>query len=149
MGVSTKWCRLRTASIVSLICTAALGQGSRNCCAPHSATDTAAGLPCFTLCCLVRGPTPAACARLMLSCAAAVEYETQKRHYAHVDCPGHADYVKNMITGAAQVGKHMLSLPKKFHFCCPCFWSSGGHRRALWAPYTVLACTQQPPMSPF
>ncbi len=32
-----------------------------------------------------------------------VEYETDKRHYAHVDCPGHADYVKNMITGAAQV----------------------------------------------
>ena len=30
-----------------------------------------------------------------------VEYETAKRHYAHVDCPGHADYVKNMITGAA------------------------------------------------
>ena len=30
-----------------------------------------------------------------------VEYETPKRHYAHVDCPGHADYVKNMITGAA------------------------------------------------
>src|SRR5689334_16212989 len=32
-----------------------------------------------------------------------VEYETQNRHYAHVDCPGHADYVKNMITGAAQM----------------------------------------------
>jgi GTPase len=32
-----------------------------------------------------------------------VEYETDARHYAHVDCPGHADYVKNMITGAAQV----------------------------------------------
>ena len=32
-----------------------------------------------------------------------VEYETPKRHYAHVDCPGHADYVKNMITGAAQM----------------------------------------------
>ncbi|HFD2059011.1 TPA: GTP-binding protein, partial [Clostridium perfringens] len=31
-----------------------------------------------------------------------VEYETANRHYAHVDCPGHADYVKNMITGAAQ-----------------------------------------------
>ena len=31
-----------------------------------------------------------------------VEYETDDRHYAHVDCPGHADYVKNMITGAAQ-----------------------------------------------
>jgi elongation factor Tu len=32
-----------------------------------------------------------------------IEYETEKRHYAHVDCPGHADYVKNMITGAAQM----------------------------------------------
>src|SRR3712207_6488928 len=32
-----------------------------------------------------------------------VEYQTQNRHYAHVDCPGHADYVKNMITGAAQM----------------------------------------------
>ena len=37
-----------------------------------------------------------------------VEYETAKRHYAHVDCPGHADYVKNMITGAAQMGGGIL-----------------------------------------
>src|ERR1700751_287171 len=37
-----------------------------------------------------------------------VEYETEKRHYAHVDCPGHADYVKNMITGAAQMDGAML-----------------------------------------
>ena len=41
-----------------------------------------------------------------------VEYETNARHYAHVDCPGHADYVKNMITGAAQMdGSWLLLLP--------------------------------------
>src|SRR5512143_706557 len=37
-----------------------------------------------------------------------VEYETDKRHYAHVDCPGHADYIKNMITGAAQMDGAIL-----------------------------------------
>ena len=37
-----------------------------------------------------------------------VEYETEDRHYAHVDCPGHADYVKNMITGAAQMDGAIL-----------------------------------------
>src|SRR4029079_19607045 len=37
-----------------------------------------------------------------------VEYATDKRHYAHVDCPGHADYVKNMITGAAQMDGAIL-----------------------------------------
>ena len=37
-----------------------------------------------------------------------VEYSTKKRHYAHVDCPGHADYVKNMITGAAQMDGAIL-----------------------------------------
>src|SRR3989339_1142288 len=37
-----------------------------------------------------------------------VEYESDKRHYAHVDCPGHADYVKNMITGAAQMDGAIL-----------------------------------------
>ncbi len=37
-----------------------------------------------------------------------IEYETDKRHYAHVDCPGHADYVKNMITGAAQMDGAIL-----------------------------------------
>ena len=40
--------------------------------------------------------------------SAHVEYETKKRHYAHVDCPGHADYVKNMITGAAQMDGAIL-----------------------------------------
>src|ERR671926_444843 len=37
-----------------------------------------------------------------------LEYETDKRHYAHVDCPGHADYIKNMITGAAQMDGAIL-----------------------------------------
>src|SRR5512137_77812 len=37
-----------------------------------------------------------------------VEYETKRRHYAHVDCPGHADYIKNMITGAAQMDGAIL-----------------------------------------
>ncbi|MGE5405275.1 MAG: GTP-binding protein, partial [Candidatus Saccharibacteria bacterium] len=37
-----------------------------------------------------------------------VEYETGSRHYAHVDCPGHADYIKNMITGAAQMDGAIL-----------------------------------------
>ena len=39
-----------------------------------------------------------------------VEYSTDKRHYAHVDCPGHADYVKNMITGAAQMDGGILAV---------------------------------------
>src|SRR5210317_89959 len=37
-----------------------------------------------------------------------VEYETDNRHYAHIDCPGHADYIKNMITGAAQMDGAIL-----------------------------------------
>src|ERR1051325_8574524 len=40
--------------------------------------------------------------------AAHVEYESPQRHYAHVDCPGHADYIKNMITGAAQMDGAIL-----------------------------------------
>src|SRR2546422_10906249 len=39
-----------------------------------------------------------------------VEYETDKRHYAHIDCPGHADYIKNMITGAAQMDGAILGV---------------------------------------
>ena len=49
-----------------------------------------------------------------------VEYETPNRHYAHVDCPGHADYVKNMITGAAQ----MDATDKRAHPSFKTGWSS-------------------------
>ena len=47
-------------------------------------------------------------ARGLTIAIAHVEYETQKRHYAHIDCPGHADYIKNMITGAAQMDGAIL-----------------------------------------
>ncbi len=51
----------------------------------------------------VRDPT-----RVVTISSAHVEYESEKRHYAHVDCPGHADYIKNMITGAAQMDGAIL-----------------------------------------
>lgn len=47
-------------------------------------------------------------ARGLTIAIAHIEYETEKRHYAHVDCPGHADYIKNMITGAAQMDGSIL-----------------------------------------
>src|SRR6266481_6089690 len=47
-------------------------------------------------------------ARGITSAIAHVEYQTENRHYAHVDCPGHADYIKNMITGAAQMDGAIL-----------------------------------------
>src|SRR5438309_3370707 len=46
--------------------------------------------------------------KILTIAASHVEYETDKRHYAHVDCPGHADYIKNMITGAAQMDGAIL-----------------------------------------
>src|SRR5256886_739330 len=46
--------------------------------------------------------------KILTIAIAHVEYETEKRHYAHVDCPGHADYIKNMITGAAQMDGAIL-----------------------------------------
>ena len=47
-------------------------------------------------------------ARGLTIAIAHIEYETEKRHYAHVDCPGHSDYIKNMITGAAQMDGAIL-----------------------------------------
>lgn len=64
-----------------------------------------------------------------------IEYESKNRHYAHIDCPGHADYIKNMITGAAQVrhqqrpffhcffARHCLKQPLLFFFC-DCRWTA-------------------------
>src|SRR5258708_10796800 len=49
-------------------------------------------------------------ARGITIATAHVEYETGKRHYAHVDCPGHTDYIKNMITGAAQMDGAILGV---------------------------------------
>ena len=46
-----------------------------------------------------------------------VEYQTANRHYAHVDCPGHADYVKNMVTGAAQMDGAILLLLQQMVQC--------------------------------
>src|SRR5207247_1673684 len=55
-----------------------------------------------------RVPRARAARAARAAAGAHVEYETEKRHYAHVDCPGHADYVKNMITGAAQMDGAIL-----------------------------------------
>src|SRR5438309_2328622 len=48
--------------------------------------------------------------KILTIATAHVEYATEQRHYAHVDCPGHADYVKNMISGAAQMEGTILGL---------------------------------------
>ncbi len=53
-------------------------------------------------------PGPSRPTKILTIATSHVEYATDKRHYAHVDCPGHADYVKNMITGAAQMDGAIL-----------------------------------------
>ena len=67
----------------------------------------------------------------------AVEYQTEKRHYAHVDCPGHADYVKNMITGAAQACPLALRLGPVDHGPPSC--SSVLHKLLSWLCALLVA----------
>jgi elongation factor Tu len=57
---------------------------------------------------IAKGGTVRNDAKIVTIAVSHVEYETDKRHYAHVDCPGHADYIKNMITGAAQMDGAIL-----------------------------------------
>jgi elongation factor Tu len=57
---------------------------------------------------IAKGGTVRDATRVVTISSAHVEYESEKRHYAHVDCPGHADYIKNMITGAAQMDGAIL-----------------------------------------
>src|SRR6195952_1834841 len=57
---------------------------------------------------IAKGGTVRDASKIVTISVAHVEYQTEKRHYAHVDCPGHADFVKNMITGAAQMDGAIL-----------------------------------------
>jgi len=57
---------------------------------------------------IAKGGTVRDASKIVTIAVAHVEYETEKRHYAHIDCPGHADYIKNMITGAAQMDGAIL-----------------------------------------
>src|SRR3954462_2703522 len=57
---------------------------------------------------IAKGGTERDATKTVTISAAHVEYESEQRHYAHVDCPGHADYIKNMITGAAQMDGPIL-----------------------------------------
>ena len=62
---------------------------------------------------IAKGGTVRDATKIVTIAVAHVEYQTAKRHYAHVDCPGHADFVKNMITGAAQMDGAILVVSRR------------------------------------
>lgn len=61
-----------------------------------------------------------------------IEYETENRHYGHIDCPGHADYVKNMITGAAQMDGGILVVGTLIYICITSLQFLCICRHGLW-----------------
>ena len=67
-----------------------------------------------------------------------VEYESDTRHYAHVDCPGHADYVKNMITGAAQMDGAILVCAAQLTVQCHRHVSISSSARQVGVPYIIV-----------
>jgi hypothetical protein len=64
-----------------------------------------------------------------------IEYETATRHYGHIDCPGHADYVKNMITGAAQMDGGILVVGKSMH----CYTNAKHTSRILFSQFALTS----------
>ena len=66
---------------------------------------------------IAKGGTVAMPSKIVTIAVSHVEYESASRHYAHVDCPGHADFVKNMITGAAQMDGAILLLMQPLDRC--------------------------------
>ena len=66
---------------------------------------------------IAKGGTVRDASKTVTIASAHVEYETRIRHYAHVDCPGHADYIKNMITGAAQMDGAILVVARPTARC--------------------------------
>ena len=69
-----------------------------------------------------------------------VEYQTANRHYAHVDCPGHADYIKNMITGAAQMDGAILVVSAA-DGPMPCVPSTRRIAPSIWEAPTIMFFT--------